>query len=61
MRDWLIEKRKEKQYTQLKVSKESGISRNYYTQIENGVRNPSVSCAKRIAEVLEVSWTQFYE
>jgi putative transcriptional regulator len=53
--------RKEKNYTQEEVGRRSSITRNYYTQIELGVRVPSVTVAKAIASVLEFDWRLFYE
>lgn len=37
------------------------ISRQYYGMIENNDRTPSVEVAKAIANVLEISWTIFFE
>lgn len=37
-----------------------GISRSAYANIENKKRTPSVSCAKRIANVLHFDWTRFF-
>lgn len=53
--------RKAKGLTQEKVSNKAAISRNYYTQIELGVRTPSVPVAKAIARVLDFDWRSFYE
>lgn len=47
--------------TQEAVALKAGISRATYTNIENGIRKPSVNMAKRIAEVLGFDWTKFYE
>ncbi|WPS90162.1 helix-turn-helix transcriptional regulator [Brevibacillus halotolerans] len=46
--------------TREEVSKLIGISRQYYSMIELGDRNPSVSVAKRIGEVLGINWTLFF-
>lgn len=60
-RDWLVELRNNKKFTQEFVALQSGIQRAYYTQIEKGVRNPSVEIAKRIADCLSFDWTLFFE
>lgn len=61
MRDWLYSARKNKGLTHEDISKIVGISRQYYGMIENGVKTPSVSIAKKIGEVLEVNWVIFFE
>ncbi|MYL50286.1 helix-turn-helix domain-containing protein [Halobacillus litoralis] len=60
-RKWLIELRKSGKMTQLQVANESGIERAYYTQIENGLRNPSVNVAKKISNTLGFDWAIFFE
>ncbi|MFD1019913.1 helix-turn-helix domain-containing protein [Thalassobacillus hwangdonensis] len=60
MREWLIELRKEKAYTQQKVAECANIDRAYYAQIENGTRNPSVTVAKKIAGFLKVNPSTFF-
>ncbi len=61
MREWLIEERRSRRLTQLKLANEVGISRAYLAQIELGQRNPSVPVAKKLAQALAVDWTRFYE
>ncbi|WPZ18878.1 helix-turn-helix transcriptional regulator [Geobacillus subterraneus] len=63
LRDTLIRAREAKQLTQEQVVSMSGanITRQYYSMIENGDRRPSVDVAKKIAPVLGVSWTIFFE
>jgi putative transcriptional regulator len=56
----LVAKRKEKGLTQQEMADQIEVSRQYYTDIENGKRQPSVSTAKKIGEVLEVEWTIFF-
>ncbi|QQE79502.1 helix-turn-helix transcriptional regulator [Alicyclobacillus sp. SO9] len=60
-RDWLASIRTSKEKTHEDVAIQVEISREYYTMIENGVRNPSVTIAKRIAQALEFDWTLFFE
>ncbi|MEF2293102.1 helix-turn-helix transcriptional regulator [Virgibacillus dokdonensis] len=61
MRTWLKGLRMQRGYTQERVSIESGIERSYYTMIEQGKRNPSVSVAKSIAVTLGFEWTIFFD
>ena len=61
MRSWLITIRKEKGITQKDVSERAGIAQPSYCTIENGITNPSVSTAKKIAEALGFDWTRFFE
>lgn len=37
-----------------------GISRQYYNSIENNRRTPSVILAKKIAKLLGLDWTIFF-
>lgn len=61
MRPWLKNIRIEAKRTMKSVSEDAGISECYYSQIENGTRNASVSVAKKIAEVLGFDWQIFFE
>lgn len=62
MRHWLKELRIESgNMTQEQLAKKVGISRTMITEIENGNANPSVKVAKKIAAVLGIDWTKFYE
>lgn len=56
----LKEKRKAKQLTQYAVAERAGIARETYTNIENGVRRPSVCVAQKLGSILGFSWTEFY-
>ena len=60
-RYWLIKFRERKGLSQSKIAKEIGVSQQMYNYIENGKRNPSPKLAKKIADVLNFSWTEFYE
>ena len=60
MREWLKISRLDKNLTQGQVAESAGISRAYYTEIENNIKNPSVGTAKRIADILNFSWTCFF-
>jgi putative transcriptional regulator len=61
MRNWLINRRKDKELTQVTVASHIGISRAYYTQIELNQRSPSIRVAKNLASLLEFEWTRFFE
>lgn len=61
MRNWLIELRKSKGLTQQQLSVETGLSQNYISSIENGVRSVPVWTAKKIAAALGFDWQRFYE
>ena len=60
-RDWLISLRKSKNLSQRDVADVAGISNNYYSWIETGMRGVPVHTAKKIAEALGFDWTMFYE
>lgn len=53
--------REAKHMTQGQVADAVGIARESYTNIENGIRNPSVKVARRLGSVLEFDWCQLYE
>ncbi len=60
-RKWLAERREEKGYSQSSLARELNITSQAYCYIENNQRNPSVELAKKIADILNFSWTKFYE
>lgn len=60
-RNWLTDIRNNLGLTHQDVADKAKIDRSFYTQIENGSRNPSVDTAKSIAEVLDFSWTKFFD
>jgi len=55
MRVKLQELRKDAGYTQETFSRQCGMSRNHYSQIESGEKNPSLEKALRIKAVLGYS------
>ncbi len=61
MRDWLRNKRLEKQLTQAQLAEMVGADATMISKIEVGDRRPSVELAKKIAEALGFDWTRFYE
>jgi transcriptional regulator with XRE-family HTH domain len=60
LRQWLKEARDNVGMNQEQAAKASGITRPAYNMIENGVRNPSVPVAQRIADALGIEWTYFF-
>lgn len=60
-RDWLINYRIKKGLSQSEVARQAGVTQQMYNFIENNKREPSVEVAKKIADVLNFSWTKFYE
>jgi transcriptional regulator with XRE-family HTH domain len=60
-RNWLIQFRKSKQYTQEQVASAAFIDRGYYSQIETGKRNPGLNVANNIAKVLHFDPLKFFQ
>ena len=56
----LKELRKKRRLTQHDVAVKACISQSMYSSIENGSRKPSVDVAKRLGQILRISWTKFY-
>lgn len=61
MREWLIAIRKGMFLSQSEVAQAAKITQPSYSNIERGKSNPSTKTAKRIANVLQFDWTQFFE
>ena len=61
MRNWLVDIRESKNYSQKYVSEMVGVAQPSYCNIEHGERNSAVETAKRIAAVLDFDWTRFYD
>ena len=61
MRKWLQKVRKNQGYTQQQIACLAKIERSFYSQIETGKRDPSVTTAKKIAYILKFDWTRFFE
>ncbi len=53
-------RRKEKGLTQAELAQRIGIAQRTVAAYEGGERQPSVKVAKRIAQELDMSWTDFY-
>lgn len=59
-RDWLIYSRKIKHLKQSEVAQVCGISQTYYSKLELGTKTPSIMVAKKLARLLDFSWTKFF-
>lgn len=59
-RKWLKDDRNIQGLTHQNIADACNITRSYYTQIESGIRNPSVAVAKKITKKLEFDWTLFF-
>lgn len=58
-REWLKQLRGN--MTHEEMAAKLKISRSFYTELESGLRNPSVRMAKRVALELAVPWTVFFD
>ena len=56
----LKEVRKTKGLTQEELAAKCDVQRTTVTMIETGENLPSVQLAKKLAEVLEIDWTEFF-
>ncbi|MPM53534.1 hypothetical protein SDC9_100302 [bioreactor metagenome] len=61
MRKCLKEIRESKGMHHNDVADRAGISRPYYTRIENGQHQVPIKTAKKIAKVLDFDWPLFYD
>lgn len=53
--------RKEKGLTQAELAQLLGITQRMVAAVEAGERRPSVDLAKRIGQVLDIPWMEFFE
>lgn len=60
-RYWLEEIRKAAGFKQYEIAEKAGISRGYYSAIENGIRKAPGEVALKIATVLNFSMDKFYQ
>lgn len=60
-REWLINYRCNKGFSQNQMAKQIGITQQMYNYIESGKRRPSPELAQKLAKVLKFDWTKFYE
>lgn len=57
---WLVDIRVQQNMTHEQVAELVGIDRSWYTKIENGT-TPSVKVAKKIGEILNFPWANFFD
>lgn len=57
----LQKERMSKGLTQEQLASEVGVVRQTICEIERGKNKPSVKVAKKIAEVLDLDWTNFFD
>lgn len=57
----LKDERKKNRYSQELLAKASGVSRITISRIESGKQDISMNVAKKIAPILNVKWTEFFE
>lgn len=53
--------RKQKKMSQLDLSLESNVNKNYISDLEKGRRNPSTMVLNRIAEALEIDLSTLFK
>lgn len=53
--------RESKEMTQMELAEHVGVARQTITEYEAGRITPSPTVAKKIGEVLGISWTDFFE
>ena len=58
---YLKELRIAKGLTQEQLATECGVQRTTITMIELGENKPSVELAKKLGEILEVTWSDIFE
>jgi putative transcriptional regulator len=61
VRTWLKELRIKHNMTQAQLANKAEIARTTYSMIELGERGITVDTAKKLAKVLSVKWTIFFE
>lgn len=54
-------KREKKRLTQQQLAELVGVDRTLISKIESGAATPSITTAKKIAAVLGLDWTRFFE
>ncbi len=54
-------KREKKRLTQQQLAELVGVDRTLISKIESGAATPSITTAKKIAAVLGLNWTRFFE
>lgn len=57
----LAEIREKRGLKQIDIARTAGVSRVFYTQVENGDRIPSLKRAKPMADALGITLDEFYD
>ena len=57
----LKEKRKEKNLTLVQLSEKTGVSTTHLNDIENNIKEPSISMMIRIAKALDIKIEELYK
>ena len=52
--------RKRSGMTQADIAAKVDITQSYYSQVESGLRKPSIKLAERLAQVLGTKWQNIY-
>lgn len=53
--------RKKLGLTQKQLAEKLGVSKNYISDIETGIKHPGVKLVKQMAELTKVEWYKFLE
>ncbi len=61
LQKWLKDLREGTGHTQESIAELVGIAKTTYSSYEQGHRQPSIANAKKLAEVLNVPWTIFFD
>lgn len=57
----LTEEREKKGMSQEQLASVVGVSRQALSAIERGITKPSIDTAKKLAEALDLKWSDFFE
>ncbi len=61
MRAWLAARREELRWNKTTAAEKVGISRQFYGEIESGRRNPTLSTAKIICDIMGLDPVLFFD
>lgn len=53
--------RKQKGMSQLELSLEAGVNKNYISDLERGSRNPSITLLEKIARALDIDLSTLFK
>lgn len=60
-RQWVIDSREKKGLSQEKLAKMCNVTQMTISNVESGRRRPSPELAKKLAKILKIKWTKFYD